>query len=411
MKNKEILISKLLFFMFIGTMGSFGSFINLHLEQVVGLSGTQIGFVTFLGLIATVIMNPIWGYIADKTGKHIFLLKMSFLAATVIGAFYYGARTFTLVVISVILLESMRAPIMALLEYLSTNYSEKYNYEFGKIRVFASWGFLIIAVTTGFLVGGLELELFGNSLSFDGVMTLEFATFGIFIILNTVAVMLLFFLPKSPNKVPVTTDNTKKSFDKNDVRELLTNKKFLMIIILTMIGFVTVDAVSSYSTMHLVTVLEASENIVSWLALFTVTPELILLPLGTMLMTKFGFKNWYIFTLITMILRLTLYSFTLNPTIFVLGGIVHALMMVMHTIGTIMYIRKVVLPKSLGLALTILASTMALSRAILSFMFGWIYENIDSFTMFRVAAIIVFLALFLALNSKNLKEVGNEMRL
>ena len=410
MKNKEILISQLLFLMFIGSIGSFGSFINLHLEQVVGLTGSQIGFVAFLGFTTTVIMNPIWGYIADKTGKHILLLKMAFLSATVIGALYYGSRSFLLVIISVILFEALRAPTMPMLEYISTNYCEKYNYDFGKVRVFASWGFLTVAMAAGFMVAGLDFELFGNSLGFDGFITLEFATFGIFIIMNAIAVVLLFLLPKSDEKARNKVATDKKSFGRKDVKELLTNRRFVFILVLTMIGFITVEAAFSYSTMHLVTVLEAPENIVSWIAFFMVVPELVLLPLGTLLMMKFGFKNWYILTLLTMIFRLGIYAFATTPLIFAFGGIVHGLMIVMHVCGTIAYIRKVVSPKVLGLAFTILASSMALSRAVFSFLFGWIYENINSFTVFRVAALIVFVALILAVYSKDLKEVGDEIK-
>ena len=404
-KNKEILISQLLFFMFIGSIGSFGSFINLHLEQVVGLTGSQIGFVTFLGLITTVIMNPIWGYIADKTGKHVLLLKMAFLSTVAIGALYYGSRSFLLVVVVVILFEGLRAPMMPLLEYISTNYCAKYKYDFGRVRVVASWGFLIVAMATGFMVAGLEFELFDRSFGFDGFISLEFATFGILIIMSAIAFLLLFLLPNASKKVSKETDD-QNSFGKRDVKELLTNRSFVFILVFTMVGFVTVDTLFLYSTMHLVTVLEASENIVSWVAFFAVTPELILLPFGTVLIMKFGFKNWYIFTLFTMILRLVICSFTTSPLIFALSGSVHALMIIMHVIGTISYIRKVVSPSVLGLALTVLASASALSRAFMSFIFGWIYEHISSFAVFRVATLIVLIALVMAIKSKNLKEVG-----
>jgi len=408
--KKEILISQLLFFMFIGSIGSFGSFINLHLEQVVGLTGSQIGFVAFLGLIVTVIMNPIWGYIADKSGKHVLLLKMAFLGTVAIGALYYGSRSFLLIVISVIFFEGLRAPIMPLLEFISTNYCAKYNYDFGRVRVIASWGFLIVAMATGFMVAGLEFELFGRLVSFAGFISLEFATFGILIIMSAIAFLLLFLLPNTSKKENEVTNYQDPSFGKRDVKDLLTNRRFVFILAFTMVGFVTVDTLFLYSTMHLVTVLGASENIVSWIAFFAVVPELILLPFGTVLIMKFGFRNWYIFTVLTMILRLAICSFTTSPLIFALSGGVHALMIIMHVIGTISYIRKVVSPSVLGLALTVLASASALSRAVMSFIFGWIYEHINSFAVFRVATLIVLVALVMAIKSKNLKEVGAEIQ-
>jgi len=395
--------------MLIGSLGAFGSFINLHLEQVVGLTGSQIGFVTFIGLVVTVVMNPIWGYIADKSGKHTLLLKMAFFAAVAVGTLYFSSRNFFMIVIVVILFEGLRAPMVPMMEYLSTNYADKYHYDFGKIRVYASWGFMLIAMASGFMVAGLEFEIFGHSLAFTGFMSLEFAAFGIFIIMNFLALILCFSLPKPEQKGDPVTTVKKKAFGKKDVKELLTNQRFVFILVLTMFGFMVLESAWGYATMHLVTVLEASESIVSWLAFFMVAPEVVILPLGTILMLKTGFKNWYILSLITMIGRLLVYSFATSPMVFAFGGMVHGLMIVMHITGTIAYIRRVVEPRTLGLALTILASSMALSRALFSFAFGWVYENISSFAVFQIAAGIVLLALIMAVKSKHLKTVGDEI--
>lgn len=408
-KNREILISKLAFFMLVGSFGAFLNFINLYLEQVIGLTGSQIGFITFIGLIVTVIMNPIWGYLADKTGKHAFFLKLTFLSAAVMGAIYSGSRSFMMIIIVSIVFEGLRAPIMPLLDYLATNYSEKYHYNYGKIRVFASLGFLLVAMATGFMVAGIELEWFGVSIGFTGFMSIEFATFGIFIIMNALAVLLLFFLPKQETKMDQTQKEAKKSFDKKDIRALFSNRPFIFALILTMLGFMTLESTFSFSTMHLVTTLGASEGIISWVAFFMVAPELIVLPMGTFLVSRIGFKKWYVFTFITMLVRLIIYSFTMTPLIFAVAGMFHTIMVVMHFTGTISFIRKVVPAHVLGLAFTIFASAMALSRAVLSFLFGWLYENIDSFAVFRVAILIVLIAFFMTLKSRYLKEIGNEI--
>jgi len=408
-KNREILIAKLAFFMLVGSFGAFLNFINLYLEQVVGLTGSQIGFITFAGLIATVIMNPVWGYLADKTGKHVFFLKLTFLSAAIMGAIYSGSRSFMMIIIVSIIFEGMRAPIMPLLDYISTNFSEKYRYDYGKIRVFASLGFLLVAMATGFMVAGAEFEWFGRSIGFAGFLSIEFATFGIFIVMNAVASLLLFFLPKQEGEIENVKTSTKKAFGKQEIQALLSNRPFLFILILTMLGFMTLESVFSYFSMHLVTTLGASESIVSWIAFFMVTPELIVLPLGTVLITKFGFKNWYVLSFITMLIRLVIYSFTTIPLIFAAAGVLHTIMVVMHFTGTISYIRKVVPTSVLGLSFTVLASAMALSRGVLSFLFGWLYENINSFAVFQVAILLVLIGLIMTLKSKYLKEIGDEI--
>lgn len=47
MKDRYILLFKLITFISAGAGGITASFLNLHLEQVVGLTGTEIGFVSF----------------------------------------------------------------------------------------------------------------------------------------------------------------------------------------------------------------------------------------------------------------------------------------------------------------------------------------------------------------------------
>ena len=409
MKNKDIFVSKLLFFTMIGSIGSFASFINLHLEQVVGLSASQIGFITFLGLITTVVATPFWGYLSDKTGKHVALLKLLFLAVSGAGAIYYASRTFALAIVGVILLESFRSSTNPLLDYIATNYCAKYHYDFGKIRVAGSLGYLLIAMLTGFLVSGVDFNFFGVPVVLSGFMSISFAAFGVFIILNLLSLLLMFLLPTDTASTKKEMGSPTARFDRSDVVGLLKNKPFIFILVLTMLGYMTVEAAFSFSTMHLVTILQARESIISWLAFFQVVPELLLLTFGSVFIKKMGVKNWYIFTMVTMCIRLTIYSFATNPMLFVVGGTFHGIMMAMHIVGNISYIRKVVDAKVTALAFTILASTMALSRGLLTVLFGFIYENIDSFMVFRVSLGIVLVALMITIFSKNLKIVGADL--
>ena len=410
MSKKNIIILQILFFVFAAANGAFVNFINLHLEQVVGLTGSEIGFVASMSMIAMMVMNPVWGYIGDKTGKYVFLLKVAWALAVLTAVFYFNSRTLSLVVAASVLLEGGRAALFPFLDLIASNYCEENQFNFGKIRVFASLGFMSFSMLTGFFIAGLQIPWFdGATIGFDGFMSLEFATFGIFITLNILGLAFSFLMPKSDAK----NDDQKRSdiekMNKEDAKQLLKNKKYLYIVVFSMISLVTMEAVHLYSAMHLVTELGAPENIVSWLVMFMVTPEFILLPLGVIIVKKFGFKNWYIFALLTMILRLGVYSLTTNVMLFVLVSASHGVMICMSVTGNIAYMRKVVEPRVRGLAFTILASSMALSRAILSFIFGWIYENISSFAVFRTGTVILLIALAMVIFSKSLNEVGKEI--
>jgi len=90
-------------------------------------------------------------------------------------------------------------------------------------------------------------------------------------------------------------------------------------------------------------------------------------------------------------------------------SLVHGIGIVTHIAGNIAFIRHVVEPKVLGLAFTLMMSLSAFSRAVMSFVYGLLYEHFDGFAVFRLATVFVFCGFLWVLKSKCLKEVENEM--
>lgn len=407
MKRCNILILQLLSFTVAGANGAVMNFINLHLEQVVGLTGSEIGLVAMVSMVLLIVINPIWGYLGDKTGKHVLLFKVSFFATILMAALYFASRTLMAVLIVATLFEAARAAIFPFFDLITTNYCDKVKYDFGKVRVFASIGFMISTMGVGFIIAGLEIALFGRTFGFDGFLDIQVAIFGTFIILMFASLILAFFVPK-PDGMEKKGDDGKR-FNKEDIKLLLTNKRYLFVLVFIALSLVTLESAKMYLGNHMVMELGTSENIMSWLTLVMVGPELILMPLGSTIIKKVGFKKWYIFAISTMIMRMAIYSFTTNIAIIVIVSLVHGLGMMTHVAGNIAYIRKVVPANVMGLAFTVMVSFMALCRAGLSFAFGYIYEHMDGFTLFRVTTIILMGGLIWVLKSKCLKEVGDEI--
>jgi len=406
MKDRYILLFKLITFISAGAGGITASFLNLHLEQVVGLTGTEIGFVSFFSMLLVIIIKPIVGYIGDRTGQYAFVIKIALIASIIISIFYYQSRTFAMVITASLLFGLVRSPIMPFKDVIITNYCDKIKYDFGKIRVFTSLGWLLFSMLAGFLIAGIKIPWFGNQfIEFNGFLPIQVAIFGMSILASLITFILMFFVPK-----PDTTESDKKQkATKEDIKQLLTNKQFLFILTFIMTSLIVVEAAKTYMGNHLVMELGAAENIISWMMLVQVGPELILLPLGAKMLQKFGFKNWYIFSVSTMILRLAVYSFTTNLTVFVILSLVHGIAVCTHIAGNIAYIRKVVAPNMLGLAFTIVASVTATTSAILGLLFGYVYEHMNGFIVFRIATVILIGTLILVICSKSLDEVGSSI--
>jgi len=375
---------------------------------VVGLTGSQIGAVPMVSLIPVILLTPLFGYIGDKTGKHVLMMRIAFFATALTFYLYSLSTRFLVILLVAALFEASRALIPAFLDLITTDECEKANYDFGKVRVLASYGFLTVTMLVGFLIDDIQFTLFGRSFAFENVLSIRAAVFGTFIVMMLVSLLFSFSLPSGKGKKKEGKDQ-KSRFNRQDVKELFLNKRYLFMMLFVILSLITFETAKTFFANHLVIGLGAPRSIVSWMTLIMVGPELILLPIGSQVIKKFGFKNWYIFTMVTMIIRMSIYSVTSSVLVFAIAGGVHSIGIMTHIAGNIIFVRKVVPAKVLGLALTIMTSIWALSRAVLSLIYGTLYEWFDGFAVFRLATVLLILGLILVWRSDCLKEVGDDI--
>ncbi|KAJ8028155.1 Major facilitator superfamily domain-containing protein 6 [Holothuria leucospilota] len=87
--NKTLLPLKTVYFLYMGSMVSFLPFVPVYMEQL-GLSGFQIGIISAVRPLGTMLACPFWGTIADKFSIHrsVVLLGL-FIGSTATGATYF----------------------------------------------------------------------------------------------------------------------------------------------------------------------------------------------------------------------------------------------------------------------------------------------------------------------------------
>ena len=108
MKDKNILKFQVFYFLLIGAVGCFTPYINVYLEQSIGLNGSQIGLITAISLILGVCVIPLWGIIGDKTRKYNLMLMIS-LAASIVVLYFYSKQTVYIgVIVFALMLEVAR---------------------------------------------------------------------------------------------------------------------------------------------------------------------------------------------------------------------------------------------------------------------------------------------------------------
>ena len=171
MKDKNILKFQVFYFLLIGAVGCFTPYINVYLEQSIGLNGSQIGLITAISLILGVCVIPLWGIIGDKTRKYNLMLMIS-LAASIVVLYFYSKQTVYIgVIVFALMLEVARLGSTPMADTITMNYTAKIGGNYGSIRGMGSLGYMLGSMAVGFLADmyGLDGPLFTSYILLLGI--------------------------------------------------------------------------------------------------------------------------------------------------------------------------------------------------------------------------------------------------
>lgn len=387
MKDRYSLSFKSFYFVYLGAIGTFMPYINVYLEKSAGLSGSQIGLITALSLILGFCVIPIWGVVGDKTKKYNALLKFSIAGALVMVVLYYKAATYPMIILCAIGLEMLRLGTMPMADTIATNYCHETGNNYGSIRGMGSLGYMLSSMTVGFLADKFGL---------DGPLFASYA----FLLVIALPISLGF-----PKTSKVGEIQGEEKVQKGNFKELVTNKNYIFILIITILTTVIVESAMSYGGNHLVSTLGGSESLISWMTFMTVLPEVLFLMIAIKVINKLGFKNFYILVVVSMILRFGVYSLAGNAYAFLAVSVVHCLGVAVITVGNLTYIRNSVNPAVLGTAITLLNAAMSIGRAIFGYIFGFVYQYGNSYMIFMICTAIFIGTLLILLRTKRFDEI------
>lgn len=381
MKDRYSLSFKLFYLIYFGAIGTFMPYINVYLEKSIRLSGSQIGLITALSLILGFCVIPVWGVVGDKTKKYNVLLKFSIAGALVMVVLYYKAATYPMIILCAIGLEMLRLGTMPMADTVATKYCHETGDNYGAIRGMGSLGYMLVSMAVGFLADKFGL---------DGPL---FASYAFLLI---IAFPISFGFPKDSKTGKTQEDKVHKG----NFKELVTNKNYIFILIITMLTTVIVDSAMNYAGNHLVSTLDGFESLISWMVFITVLPEVLFLMFTIKVINKLGFKKFYILVVASMILRFGVYSLFGNVYTFLAVSVVHCLGVSMATVGNLTYIRKSVNPSVLGTAITLFNAAISIGRAFFGYVFGVVYEYGNSYIIFMISTAAFVVALLILVRTK-----------
>ncbi|MDM5221437.1 MFS transporter [Peribacillus sp. NJ11] len=207
---KALRLLKSFNFLYFGLLAIFIPFLPVYLADQ-GLRPAQIGFIIGTGGFVTLITQPLWGMISDKTRTIRKVLLLLIFFSSVIGYFLYDSSSYIQLILFAMLLYFFLMPIDPLTESLNFTIAEKSGISYGSIRTYGALGYAVISLITGYVM------------SYFGANSLAFLFAGI----GLISFIVSWMMPDAPvSGKPVTLSSLKHFF---------SNKETLLFLLLVFI--------------------------------------------------------------------------------------------------------------------------------------------------------------------------------
>ncbi|MCM3673646.1 MULTISPECIES: MFS transporter [Peribacillus] len=207
---KALRLLKSFNFLYFGLLAIFIPFLPVYLADQ-GLRPAQIGFIIGTGGFVTLITQPLWGMISDKTRTIRKVLLLLIFFSSVIGYFLYDSSGYLQLILFAMLLYFFLMPIDPLTESLNFTIAEKSGISYGSIRTYGALGYAVISLITGYVM------------SYFGANSLAFLFAGI----GLISFIVSWMMPDAPvSGKPVTLSSLKHFF---------SNKETLLFLLLVFI--------------------------------------------------------------------------------------------------------------------------------------------------------------------------------
>ncbi|WP_281869631.1 MFS transporter [Brevibacillus parabrevis] len=143
-------LSALYLFIYYG-FGAFSPLITQYYNSI-SLTGTQIGLISAVAPVVSIIAQPMWGLFCDRFQIRKTVLILTLVVSGLVGLFFIGTSAFAFVFLLYLILSFFQSAIIPVSDSLALGYAKKNGLQFGDIRLWGAVGFALAALVTGLLV-------------------------------------------------------------------------------------------------------------------------------------------------------------------------------------------------------------------------------------------------------------------
>jgi PPP family 3-phenylpropionic acid transporter len=133
------------YFTYLGAIGVFLPFVSLYLKDL-GLPASEVTQLMALGPLASLLMPPLVGLLADLGSARVWLLRLATAATAVVSLGFVGPHPRWALAATMMMFSALRAPLLSLVDASALDRGD-----YGRIRLWGSAGFLLAALAAGWL--------------------------------------------------------------------------------------------------------------------------------------------------------------------------------------------------------------------------------------------------------------------
>ena len=153
-----MLIARAFYFIIFAALAFLLPFLSLYYQKELGLTGSQIGVLTGIAPIISLVGASIWGAVADATRKHKAILLMALLGVWVSVWLIFKAPGFLLLAVAVAFYAFLSSPIIPIVDNSVMTLLGERRDRYGLERVWGSVGWGVAAIFAGVLIQRLGLQ-------------------------------------------------------------------------------------------------------------------------------------------------------------------------------------------------------------------------------------------------------------
>ncbi len=377
------MLPRAIYFVFFAGIASFFPFLVLYYQEL-GLSGKQIGGLAALLPLVTVFATPFWGAVADVSRRYKVLL-LALIAGCVVSVFLLSTTTlYALLLFYVVLFAFASGPVMPLIDssVMASLGERRENY--GKLRLWGSIGFGLIAPLAGWLTERYNLHL----------------SFYLYMICFSIIFCLVLFFPiqQASLRKPLGTD----LFE-------FRSRTWLMFLITIFITGIGLSVSGNYYLLHMKN-LEIPQRYIGLALTFATLGELPFMMFGHRLIKRYPAKILLLVALFILAVRVLGYSLAVAPWHFLGVQLLHGPTFALVWIAGISYADRLSPGHLKATGQSLFSSTLSgLGGTVGAFAGGFLYDAVGLVTTFQWSALALVVAgLFLLMIQRD-KVIGNSV--